>query len=229
MKVEIGPYISRWTTTRLENRLMARLYGEEHWLDKYQDKRGAKVINFWGEIFQVVLNYTVNLVQDRRKPTVKVRIDPYDTWSMDHTLTPIILPMLKQLKETKHGSPYVDFEDLPSELQLNYTSSDETKQFDMFADDETEEIAWDMHEKRWDYILDSMIYSFEKLNEDGWENEFYSGEIDIDWIDLGLNWKQSVLGPNDTFEVDREGLRIVHERIAFGLRMFGKYFQALWD
>ena len=30
---------------------------------------------------------------------VNIRIDNYDLWSMDHTLSLIILPMLKKLKE----------------------------------------------------------------------------------------------------------------------------------
>ena len=37
--------------------------------------------------------------------SVKVKIHNYDTWSMDDTLAPIILPMLVQLKETTHGHP----------------------------------------------------------------------------------------------------------------------------
>ena len=37
--------------------------------------------------------------------TEKIHIDPWDTWSMDYTLALIILPMLNQLKESKHGAP----------------------------------------------------------------------------------------------------------------------------
>jgi hypothetical protein len=51
------------------------------------------------------------------KRKIDIRIDTHDTWSMDHTLGLIILPMLKQLKETKHGSPFVDDVDVPEELQ----------------------------------------------------------------------------------------------------------------
>ena len=36
---------------------------------------------------------------------VSVKIDSWDTWNMDTTLAHIILPMLKQLKATKHGYP----------------------------------------------------------------------------------------------------------------------------
>lgn len=36
---------------------------------------------------------------------LRVQIDTWDTWNMDHTLAHIILPMLKQLKATNHGYP----------------------------------------------------------------------------------------------------------------------------
>jgi hypothetical protein len=51
-------------------------------------------------------------------PEIKIiKIDKWDTWSMDHTLSPIILPMLKQLKEVKHGAPNVEDEDVPEHLR----------------------------------------------------------------------------------------------------------------
>jgi len=54
---------------------------------------------------------------DEGDRVIDVHIDEFDTWSMDDTLSHIILPMLKQLKETKHGAPNVDKEDVPSELR----------------------------------------------------------------------------------------------------------------
>ena len=39
------------------------------------------------------------------KQRTSIKIHKYDTWSMDHTLAPIILPMLVQLKETTHSHP----------------------------------------------------------------------------------------------------------------------------
>ena len=39
------------------------------------------------------------------KQKTSVKIHNYDTWSMDTTLAHIIVPMLKQLKSTKHGYP----------------------------------------------------------------------------------------------------------------------------
>ena len=61
-----------------------------------------------------------------------VKIDHYDTWSMDHTLSHIVLPMLKQLKKDKHGSPLVDDEDVPEELR---STSAPAKENDWDIDD----------------------------------------------------------------------------------------------
>lgn len=36
---------------------------------------------------------------------VNIHIDKWDTWNMDHTLALIIVPMLKQLRDTNHGYP----------------------------------------------------------------------------------------------------------------------------
>ena len=36
---------------------------------------------------------------------VDIQIDPWDTWGLDHTLSLIIVPCLKQLKATSHGYP----------------------------------------------------------------------------------------------------------------------------
>ncbi|OUW76119.1 MAG: hypothetical protein CBD74_13380 [Saprospirales bacterium TMED214] len=39
------------------------------------------------------------------KQSIKINIDTWDTWNMDETLAHIILPMLKQLKKSKHSYP----------------------------------------------------------------------------------------------------------------------------
>jgi hypothetical protein len=78
---------------------------------------------------------------------VSVQIDPWDTWSMDHTLAHIVLPMLYQLATTKNCSAEVDAEDVPEALRGD-TSED-----------------WNLVHARWDYCLAEMIYAFEhKVN-----------------------------------------------------------------
>ena len=36
-------------------------------------------------------------------------------------------------------------------------------------------------------------------------------------------------GPNDTFESDDEGIKAHQKRITNGFRLFGKYYEGLWD
>ena len=82
--------------------------------------------------------------KNRRK--IKIHIDNYDTWNMNSTLAMIILPMLKQLKDTKHGAPNTDDKDAPVELR---STSAPKKEHDYDTDGN--------HFKRWDYILDEKI------------------------------------------------------------------------
>lgn len=165
-----------------------------------------------------------NYPKDASKPRKKeIRIDPWDTWSMDHTLALIIYPMLIQLKETKHGAPFVDDEDVPEELR---STSAPPKETDYDTDDN--------HFKRWDYVLDEMIHAFECEVEEDWERQFHSGKIDIFWeeSDLEIGGEKTYTmkhGPNHTHEFDREAHDIAFERRKNGLRLFAKYYHSLWD
>jgi len=116
----------------------------------------------------------------------EVQIHNYDTWSMDHTLALIIEPMLRQLKDTKHGAPYVEPEDVPEELRPS--------EKDEYGTDDT-------HFKRWDWVLDEMIFAFASLNGDYEEK----------------------------YSIDIEGLRKIEQRIDRGFELFGKYYRGLWD
>ena len=157
---------------------------------------------------------------DRRQQKIKVHIDPWDTWSMDHTLAHIVLPMLIQLKETKHGGPFVDLKDVPKELHGKKLTK---KQKDSGEVD-------DKHFERWDWVLDEMIFAFASKMED-WEGQFYSGKHDVYFkeLDDGSGMSELTYGPNDTFKVDREGMQAYQDRISNGFRLFGKYYEALWD
>lgn len=88
---------------------------------------------------------------------VEVILHEYDTWSLDHTLSHIIAPCLKQLKETTHGAPSVDNEDVPEELWRPENFSEHDCDENWFA--------------RWEYVLDEMIWAFETIkNSDGFED-----------------------------------------------------------
>jgi len=158
-------------------------------------------------------------------PQVKyVKIDRWDTWSMDHTLADIILPMLKQLNENKHGAPHVDDEDVPEELKSTSAPPKENE----YDTDEN-------HFKRWDWVMGEMIFAFECKNDDSWQEAFRSGTHDLksvacEWDEEGkpklFTFQE---GPNHTYKCDYEGMRVVEERIQNGFRLFGKYYQNLWD
>ena len=147
-----------------------------------------------------------------------VKIDKWDTWSMDSTLTPIILPMLKQLKESKHGAPFVEDKDVPEDLR---STSAGPKENDWDTDDN--------HFKRWEWVMDQMIWSFEELNKDDWEKQFFSGESDINWVKNSDNTSTMEHGPNHTYKWDKDAWTKHSERIDNGLVLFGKYFRNLWD
>ena len=175
------------------------------------------------------ISRAIQWIGQRIYPRIEyVKIDRWDTWSMDHTLGLIALPMLRQLQATKHGSPLVDDEDVPEHLRSTAAPAKEND--------------WDTdgnHHARWDWVISEMIFAFEHRLDDSWEEEFRSGEID--WISVPVDadgnevpkgehrYYQMKDGPNHTYQCDYEGMKKVQERIDNGFRLFGKYYQALWD
>ena len=127
-----------------------------------------------------------------------IRIDKYDTWNMDNTLAPIILPMLVQLKATKHGAPNVDIEDVPKELRP--TNTEEWQKLYKEGGEPDDKFF-----KRWDWVLDEMIWAFEQKCRDDWMSDY------------------------DYNKWDSEGAKAHQERISNGFRLFGKYYESLWD
>jgi hypothetical protein len=173
-------------------------------------------------------------VQAKKVKKQYIKIDYWDTWSMDHTLTPIILPMLKQLKTTKHGSGFIDMEDVPEYMRTTETEDwDDQKCFDFYHEDK-EERKYNVHD-RYEWVLDEMIFAFEHLIDDSWEDKYRSGEMDhyseeCAWDENGKPTMYTMKeGPNHTYVCDYDGLRKEWERVDNGLRLFGKYFRTLWD
>ena len=149
----------------------------------------------------------------RSNRTVKVRIDPYDVWNMDHTVSLIVLPMLIQLKKSKHGAPRIDDEDVPNHLKSTAAPPVENE--------------WDTDDNyfaRFDHVLDEMIWAFEQAASDNWQSQFHHGVSDIAFVDGKL-----VRGPLDTTSFDQEGYQAHFTRMQNGTRLFGKYFFGLWD
>ena len=210
---------SRWTLTETladEKREKSQYVDHPEWVDRWAD-RLTPISGF------------INRVLDWIHPRIEyVKIDPWDTWSMDHTLAAIVLPMLRQLQATKHGSPNVADEDVPEHLR---STAAPPKENEYDTDDN--------HFLRWDWVMDEMIFAFEKKNENDWQSEFHSGEIDMLWIPVDKDgnevpkgdhkYYEMKRGPNDTSHWDSEGMEAVQKRISNGFRLFGKYYEGLWD
>jgi hypothetical protein len=96
----------------------------------------------------------------------KIKIDPWDTWNIDHTLSPIILALLKQYKETSHGHP-ANFTDYHEHEWKN------RQQYDRAV---MEGKVIPGGKEKWDEYLDKMIWSFEQMTTD-FEDQFHSGII----------------------------------------------------
>lgn len=161
--------------------------------------------------------------KDEGERKERVSIHEYDTWNMDNTLALIILPMLRQLKEQKHGSPMVDQEDVPKNLRTTYPAmyGDQLDLFNTY--DELGDLENDLLHARWDWALNEMIWAFEQYEKDDFEEEFWSENPEIDWDAPGDKVKFSKHGV-----CDWEGLKAHGERMVNGFKLFGKYYMSLW-
>lgn len=255
MKINIGPYKNWFGPYQLAEKLC---FWAKKETDEYGIERKPKWVHNFGEYLatgrvnddkSLLLNdeddehktllYRFMLwVDSKRKRREYIRIDEYDTWNMDRTLAMIILPMLKQLKDCKHGSPHVDLDDVPEHLRLVYTGEHNYQQLalDLGDDTDMQSFSWGMIHKRWEWVLDEMIWAFEQHQSDcDWEAQYTSGNYDMhsepcDWDDEGKpKLYRLVEGPNHTAKIDLEGRAAHQNRINNGFRLFGKYYQGLWD
>lgn len=162
-------------------------------------------------------NFLFEKFKIKKEQKMSIHIDDYDTWSMDHTLAPIILPMLKQLMATKQGAPQVDLDDVPAELRPN------AEEHSLYM---TEGVTDEKFFERWDWIMGEMIWAFEQKADDDWESKYYKYE-DI------------IADENSELFAERVGIKLVWEdpagraahqkRMTNGFKLFGKYYENLWD
>ena len=115
--------------------------------------------------------------------------------------------MLQLLVETKQGAPWVDDEDVTDELK---STSAPPKENDWDTDAN--------HFKRWDYVINEMLWAFEQKARDDWEGDYY--EYDYSSTNTGLGIK--------FLWEDKDGSVAHQKRMTNGFRLFGKYFENLW-
>lgn len=144
--------------------------------------------------------------EDRK---VEIRIDDYDSWNADQTLSLIALPLIKQLKEKKHGAPYVDDKDVPEELR---STSAKPKENEYDIDE--------FHFQRWDYVLDCIIWSLEQHIDCNAEDKFYDHSE--------VNEDDDIMDQVKATKVDTKGLAEHNTRKQKGFELLGKYWMAMW-
>ena len=237
MKVKIGKYTSWFGPYQLAETLCFwakdvedeyGMKGKPDWVHKFgewlahgsvEPEPEVGEIRSWDrERHDTMLSKFLTWVHSKKQRKIQVHIDKYDTWSMDHTLALIVLPMLKQLKEKQHGAGFVDDKDVPKELR---STSAPAKENEWDTDDN--------HFNRWEWVMDEMIFAFNSKVDDSWEEQFQSGEHDIQWKKLENGHSEMIKGPNDTFEINMKGRKAYEKRIQNGFALFGKYYQNLWD
>jgi hypothetical protein len=213
MKVDIGPYKRHLTTYRTKCNYLELRYGQDWYTVEKSDYTWIDriVVGFLRSIDYCLKPF--NTFLGNRK--VEIKYDSYDTWSLDHTLSLIILPGLKQLKATNHGYASVDNEDLPTACLEDASG-----------------------EERWEWVMDEMIWAFDEIaNDYPGKDAFCSGNRDVIWTKVDINgdedpegtYSRMDKGPNDTFYLDFEGQKKYDDRIQRGLILFGKYYRNLWD
>jgi hypothetical protein len=222
MKVYLSNYRHHWVSPyKILERVLFWLDWENidydtPWVERWSD-RLTPFCQAWQKFLDIV------------HPKIDyVKIDRYDTWNMDHTLALMILPMLRQLKQDKHGAPLVDDEDVPEHLRSTAAPPKEDE-YDVDGN----------HFKRWDWVIDEMIFAFECKNNDDWDREFWSGEVgDAVWTKTGETAHNPVTGKEETLSeltftgnrtCDWEGRSAMQKRMTNGFRLFGKYYEGLWD
>lgn len=162
---------------------------------------------------------------------VDVALIGSDVWSFDHTLAYIILPGLLMIKESKLGIPG-EFAQVGGEDWVDQLS------FDFYKDtaDEMFEVAC----KRWEEVLDKMIWSFQQIVEDEYHDKYYYGkpeygfeENDEQMVNPLTNKKEklyTMVDKNpDEHWFDIAGLTEHQNRIQEGLELFGKHYRSLWN
>jgi hypothetical protein len=187
MKVYLGPYKDWWIGPYQISESL-KIFGVPEYR---REAVGKYLADTWVKTFCEWM-YNHNPLRHRK---IKVRIDHYDVWSMNTTLSYIIHPMLIRLKKVKHGAPYVEDSDVPEHLR---STAAPPKEKDWDTDD--------FHFDRFDWILDEMIWAFDYEARQKDEESFI--------------WRT---------EEGRAAIKAMNDRVANGHRLFGVYFQGLWD
>lgn len=209
MKVKLGKYTKWWGPYQIADLLFANPptvvdESDETWRHRWSDALGSWLAN------REWLVKLCEWIHKRRQRMVYVKIDYWDTWNMDDTLRHIIGPMLVQLRATKQGSGFVDDEDVPAHLRSTACAKPPNE--------------WDLDanfHRRYEWVLDELIWVFGTDHAEA-EGQFYQFKK----REPGEKFS-SLLDSLESMDVD--GYNAYQARVQNAYRLFGKYYQTLWD
>jgi hypothetical protein len=165
---------------------------------------------------ETFLNDFLLWIDKNKKRKEIVKIHDYDVWNLDYTLSLIILPSLKEYKEELLDNPWFP---------------------------QTEEIK---NLNDWVIIIDKMIWSFEHIVDESWEDEYRDSYKVKTWLpkpkrdEKPFVRDEKITGSlistcfgfydKERFgKSDYEGMKKEEEKIQEGLELFGKFFRFLWN
>ena len=203
MIVRIGKYVHWYTTTRVEDAYLEWRHKKHPWeIDDSDHVWIDRIVMSLLDAWQTVLHYTINRIQSRRKQKISVKLDPHDTWNADYTLALIILPVLKQLRDTSQSYGMVDSKDVPKNLRPSKEESEKIQKTGTMDS---------KGEDRWQYVLGEMIFAFESILDDSWEDQFFT-----------FTEESAIFS-------DKKGFDKYNKMIDNWLKLFGKYYRSLWS
>ena len=180
MKVYLGKYVYPITTYDIASKI---IFWEN---DEYRKKLNS-ILKFGLTYNQNSKNKKLSILSkfldkynSYQKRKVFIKIDDYDVYDLEYTLSLIIEPALRKLlKDEWLGSFKVDNEDLPKDLQI---SDDEYKLISSVYS-ETDKNAMEISnrlEQQFKYVINKMIYAFSVINntELDEDDEYYKKKID---------------------------------------------------
>jgi hypothetical protein len=229
VKVYIGPYDHWFQPATWLKSWIHWWYGfgrNRHWHVvqrlKYEPHRELDDLDDWIRRLWLYrgLNIIERWVANRAERSIQIRIDKYDVWNLGDTLALIALPMLYEFKKQGiQGAPPVDDADVPEYLRSTAAPP-------LTPEEQNTGHVDKLWHQRWRWVVDEMIWAMEQICDPEAGSRFhYDKDPDKPRDEPGLSFEERM----DQGEFDKEGYMQFAERKRNGLRLFGVYFEDLWN
>ena len=142
-----------------------------------------------------------------------------DTWSLDASLSPIILSALLKFKETINAPSRKDWVGVPSQIMYELFPDIEYN----YSDEQLEKGS-----EYWNSILDKMIYAFDSNNEPNISSYGFKFNHESEKTEEGFV-KTSITTTNESeYQRYKKDEDQYWKNVDEGHLLFGKFFRSLW-